>query len=194
MLSLTTPRLLIRPFTLDDLPAVHHMLDLDPARHDSGSYGALSLDQRAAWLRWTIESYSQLAWLHQPPYCDLAIELRATGELIGACGFAPCLAEFGQLPSLADPKVPAGATWPEVGLYWEIASGQRGQGFATEAGQALIDYGFQRLKLRRIVAMTRDDNPASIGVMHKLGMTVEHNLLPDPPWLQVVGIIEARTD
>ena len=56
----------------------------------------------------------------------------------------------------------------------------------------MIDYGFQQLKLWRIVATTRYDNTASIGVMRKLGMTVEHNTLPDPPWLQVVGIIEAR--
>jgi hypothetical protein len=47
---------------------------------------------------------------------------------------------------------------------------------------------------RQIVAMTRYDNPASIGVMRKLGMRIEHNLLPDPPWLQVVGIIESRTN
>lgn len=193
MLTLTTPRLLIRRFTLDDLPAVHQMLDLDPARNDPGSYGALSLEQRGDWLRWTIQSYHQLAWLHQPPYYDRAIELRATGELIGACGFAPCLAEFGQLPSLANGDTLHGLTWPEVGLYWEIASGQRRQGYAAEAGQALIEYGFQQLKLRRIVAMTRDDNPASIGVMRKLGMTVEANMLADPPWLQVVGIIESRT-
>jgi RimJ/RimL family protein N-acetyltransferase len=194
MLSLATPRLLIRPFTLDDLPAVHQMLDLDPARNDPGSYGSLSIEQRSDWLRWTIQSYTQLAWLHQPPYCDLAIDLNATGQLIGACGFAPCLAEFGQLPSLADGTALYGLSWPEVGLYWEIASGQRRQGSATEAGQALIDYGFRVLKLRRIVAMTKYDNAASIGVMRKLGMTVEHNMLPDPPWLQVVGIIESRTN
>ena len=96
MLTLTTPRLQIRPFTLDDLPAIHQMLDLDPARGDPASYGMLSLEQRQDWLRWTIQSYTQLAWLHQPPYFDLAMVLRATSELIGACGFAPCLAEFGQ--------------------------------------------------------------------------------------------------
>lgn len=181
MLSLATPRLLIRPFTLHDLPAVHQMLDLDPARNDPGSYGALSLEQRGEWLRWTIQSYAQLAWLHQPPYCDLAVDLSATGQVIGACGLAPCLAEFGQLPSLANGTALYGLSWPEVGLYWEIASGQRRQGFAAEAGRALIDYGFRELKLRRIVAMTKYDNPASIGVMRKLGMTVEHNMLPDPP-------------
>ena len=192
MLTLTTSRLLIRPFSLDDLPAVHRMLDQDPARGDPGSYGALSLEQRADWLRWTIQSYSQLAWLHQPPYFDLAIVLRSTSELIGACGFAPCLAEFGQLPSLSEESSLHGLTWPEVGLYWEIASGHRRQGFASEAGQALLDHGFEHLHLRRIVAMTRYDNAASIGVMRKLGMHIEHNVQQDPPWLQVVGILEKR--
>jgi RimJ/RimL family protein N-acetyltransferase len=191
MLSLITPRLLVRPFILEDLPALHRVLDLDPARGDPGSYGALSLDERAAWLHWTMQSYTQLAWLHQPPYCDLAIELRATGALIGACGFAPCLAEFGQIPSLADGTALYGLAWPEVGLYWEIASDQRRQGYAVEAGRALINYAFRQLKLRRIVAMTDHDNLASIGVMRKLGMHIEQNVLPDPPWLQVVGIIEA---
>lgn len=190
MLALTTPRLLVRPFVLDDLPAVHQMLDLDPARGDPGSYGALSLDQRGDWLRWTIQSYSQLAWLHQPPYFDLAVVLRTTNELVGACGFAPCLAEFGQLPSLAKDGALQGLTWPEVGLYWEITPGHRRHGYAAEAGQALLDYGFEHLRLRRIVAMTRYDNAASIGVMRKLGMRVEHNSLETPPWLQVVGFLE----
>jgi ribosomal-protein-alanine N-acetyltransferase len=192
MLTLATPRLLIRPFTLDDLPAVHQMLDQDPAGGDPGSYSALSLEQRADWLRWTIQSYSQLAWLHQPPYFDLAIDLRSTSELIGACGFAPCLAEFGQLPSLAEDTSLYGLTWPEVGLYWEISSAHRRQSFASEAGRALLDHGFEQLRLRRIVAMTRYDNTASIGVMRKLGMRIEHNVLQDPPWLQVVGILEKR--
>ena len=168
------------------------MLDLDPARGDPGSTGVLSLEQRGDWLRWTIQSYSQLAWLHQPPYFDLAVVLRATSELIGACGFAPCLAEFGQFPSQAEDGALHGLAWPEVGLYWEIASGHRRQGYATEAGRALMDYGFEQLRLRRIVAMTQYENAASIGVMRKLGMRVERNSLETPPWLQVVGFVELR--
>ena len=79
-----------------------------------------------------------------------------------------------------------------MGLYWEIASDHRRQGFASEAGQALLDHGFEHLRLRQIVRMTRYDNAASIGVMRKLGMRIEHNVLQDPPWLQVVGILEKR--
>ena len=52
MLTLTTSRPLIRPFTLDDLPAFHQMLDQASARIDPDSYGALRLEERTAWLRW----------------------------------------------------------------------------------------------------------------------------------------------
>ena len=40
--------------------------------------------------------------------------------------------------------------------------------------------------------MTAYENAASIGVMRKLGMRIEHNVLQDPPWLQVVEILERR--
>ena len=65
-----------------------------------------------------------------------------------------------------------------------------GQGYATEAAQALIDFAFQQLRVKRLIATTEYDNAASIGVMRKLGMTIAQNPLPDPPWLQVVGILD----
>ena len=40
-----------------------------------------------------------------------------------------------------------------------------------------------------IIATTTDDNAASIAVMRKVGMVVERNPLPEPPWFQVVGIL-----
>ena len=66
-------------------------------------------------------------------------------------------------------------------------------GYASEAAQALIDYAFQELRLKRIVATTSYDNIGSMGVMRKLGMRVEENLLGEPPWLQVVGVLENRS-
>ena len=58
--------------------------------------------------------------------------------------------------------------------------------------QALIDYAFTQLHLKRIVATTTYENIASIGVMRKVGMRIEKNPSPDPPWFQVVGILENR--
>ena len=57
----------------------------------------------------------------------------------------------------------------------------------------MIDDAFTRLRLKRIIATTEYDNHASQVVMHKLGMRLEHNLPPEPHWLQVVEILENRS-
>ena len=54
----------------------------------------------------------------------------------------------------------------------------------------MIGYAFGVLNLRRIVATTEHDNLASQGVMRTIGMRLERNPFPDPPWMQVVGIKE----
>ncbi len=53
----------------------------------------------------------------------------------------------------------------------------------------MLDYAFGEMRLKRIVATTTYDNTASIGVMRKLGMQIERNPQDDPPWLQVVGLL-----
>jgi ribosomal-protein-alanine N-acetyltransferase len=195
MPTLDTARLRIRPFVQADLDAIHLILDVES--------GAVELDDteglaavktaRREWLAWSVLNYPALARLHQPPYGDRAIVLRATGEVIGACGFAPVMLPFGQLPAFrpaaAAPDQPARNTH-EMGLYWEISSHQQRQGYATETGAALIRYAFTELNLQRIVATTSYDNVASIGVMRKLGMAILRNPLPEPPWMQIVGVLE----
>lgn len=56
--------------------------------------------------------------------------------------------------------------------YW-VAASAWGEGIATEASAALIDWGFATLRLRRIHARVLADNPASRRVVDKLGFTVE---------------------
>lgn len=53
----------------------------------------------------------------------------------------------------------------------------------------MIAHAFTDLRLKRIVATTEFDNLESQGVMKKLGMTLTRNPLPEPPWLQVVGVL-----
>ena len=45
-----------------------------------------------------------------------------------------------------------------------------GQGYATEAAGAWLDYGFDLLGLAEIVAFTDSDNHRSLAVMRRLGM------------------------
>jgi len=44
--------------------------------------------------------------------------------------------------------------------------------------------------VKRLIATTEYDNAASMGVMLKLGMRLEQNPFADPPWLQMVGILD----
>jgi RimJ/RimL family protein N-acetyltransferase len=76
-------------------------------------------------------------------------------------------------------------------LYYALSPARHRRGYATEAVRAMIDYAFRRLRLRRIIATTTYNNEASMGVMRKVGMCIEKNPFPDPPWLQVVGVLEA---
>ena len=187
---LETDRLLIRPFALADLDAIHEILDVELGAADVGDAGANQYEQRREWLQWTVMSYAELAKLYQPPYGDRAVMIKDTRQLIGACGYAPCLFPFGQLPAYGlDPTAP-GLNSTEFGLYYAISPAQQRRGYAAEATQALIDYAFTELRLRRIVATTTYDNAGSMGVMRRLGMRLERNPYPDPPWLQVVGILD----
>ena len=185
---LETDRLVVRPFVLDDLAAVHDLLDVQLGDAEVGTEGALPLAERECWLRWMVQTYEGLAYLRQPPYGDRAVTLGDTGQLIGACGYVPCLGPFCQVPALAGGR-PSRLWSPEFGLYWSIAPSHQRRGFATEAGRALVDWAFSTLNLGRIVAMTRYDNTASIRVMGKLGMRIERNPSPDPPWFQAVGFV-----
>jgi RimJ/RimL family protein N-acetyltransferase len=54
----------------------------------------------------------------------------------------------------------------------------------------MIAYGFEQLRLRRIVATTEHDNARSISVMRRLGMRLERNPRPEPAWFQTVGILD----
>ncbi len=189
---LETERLVIRPFTTEDLDDIHQILDIDLMTADFGTGGALTRQEREQWLQWTILSYEELAKLNQPPYGDRAVVLKQTQQIIGACGFVPSFAPFGQLLSLHSASHDAGAHFNSsaFGLFYAFSPAYQRQGYATEATQALIDYAFRELQLKRIVATTTYENVASIAVMRKVGMRIEKNLYLDPPWFQVVGILE----
>jgi [ribosomal protein S5]-alanine N-acetyltransferase len=178
--TLTTDRLVIRALAMDDAVQFKHLLDAafgkNPNRSDEVSRQLL---------QYNVLADGAHDALHQPPYEDRAIVLRSTGALIGAIGFAPCLAPFGQLPSFGG----TAHYTPEVGLFWALLPEQSRNGFATEAARAMLSYAFDDLRLRRIVATTEHDNVRSIAVMRRLGMTIERNPSPEPNWFQTVGVL-----
>lgn len=195
MPSLETTHLLIREFESEDLDAAYRLFDIELNADDLRTEKMATRQERAEWLEWSVRNYKQLANLNQPPYGDRAIILKYTKKLIGSCGFVPCLNAFEQMPNFAyhDKFANPGLYSPEFGLFYAISPSQRRQGYASEAAQALIDYAFGQLRLKRIVATTNYDNRGSMAVMRKLGMSIERNPLAEPPWLQVVGVLENQS-
>ena len=59
---------------------------------------------------------------------------------------------------------------PVVEVGWSIAPEHWGEGLATEAGRASVDWAFDVAGLDRVVSYTLHDNLASRRVMAKLGL------------------------
>jgi RimJ/RimL family protein N-acetyltransferase len=197
MNTLDTVRLHIRPFTMDDLPVAHQLLDQDL----QWAGPSVSLQQRQERLQ---RDVSLAAWADTGGiYGYRAVILQATNEIIGICGF---------LPILWSPRMQA-LFWPllfgesgasdayryacvELEVGYAVASRHRRQGYATEAVSALLLYAFRELQVRRIFASTNRSNIGSIGVMRRLGMRIAIN--PEQPQVEwpgapgVVGVVESR--
>jgi len=60
---------------------------------------------------------------------------------------------------------------PAVEVGWRLAREAWGQGFATEAARAALEFGFETIGLAEIVSFTVPDNERSRRVMERLGMT-----------------------
>ena len=188
-LLLETDRLRIRAFEPADLPVIHRILD---QTFGDGSLvdDPAALRERRSWLEWSVLSEKWLAELNQPPYGDRAIVLQETGAVIGAIGYVPLLMPFEQVPDLGGAAEPAAVrSTTEFGLFWTIDPPHKRRGYASEAARAMIDYAFQTLRLQLIVATTQFDNLASQGVMLKVGMRLARNPWPEPPWFQVIGVL-----
>ena len=61
-------------------------------------------------------------------------------------------------------------------LGYALRADAWGQGFATEAARAIIDFGFQALALHRISAAVGPENEASRAVLRRLGFIEEGRL------------------
>ena len=144
--TLETPRLILRPFVPGDLDHLAEILtDPDVTRYLPGGTPR-TYEQSEQILNFIIDHWNQhgFGWW--------AVTLKATGELIGWCGLK--LVE----------------TTGETEVLYTFVKAQWGQGYATEAARASLRYGFETLKLDRIIAVAVPENRASRHVMEKLGM------------------------
>lgn len=145
-----TDRLRLRPFGPDDAEALHRVVYSDPAVMAFLPGRAPRPLQRT---EEAIEFF--LDHWRRHGFGAWAVGRGADGVLLGQVG----------LQYLSNSQ--------DVELFYAIGSPYWGQGYATEAGRASLRYGFEEIKLRRIVGLVAPDNEASERVLRKLGMHYE---------------------
>ncbi len=147
---LTTPRLLLRTFRLDDLPH-YAALNADPevVRYLGGA--ALPRAQSDAIAEWAQQEYEREG------IGLLAVERRQDARFLGMCGLHHQ------------------AWYPDdIEIAWRLGYQHWGQGYATEAGSAWLDHAFGALDLPRVISITEVENIRSLAVMRRLGLTFDH--------------------
>jgi ribosomal-protein-alanine N-acetyltransferase len=149
-LVLQTARLSLRPFARTDVDFLYRLwTDPDVRRY-------LWDDELIP--RETAEEVveSSLASFGQHGFGFWTVSLRERDELIGFCGLRHFTDDFG-----------AG---PDVEILYGVAPAYWKQGIASEAAQAVLQFGFEQAGLETIQAGADPPNVASIRVMEKLGM------------------------
>jgi len=166
--TIETERLLLRPFTLDDVPdVVEYAKDIDVYRWTLNIPHPYSDKHAREYIASCLEKYEKREAF------DLAIASKETGRVIGGIGF---------------PNVDLENVNAEIGYclgkpYW-------GNGYTTEAAKAIIQYGFEEMGLERIYGKCFAGNDRSSRVLEKAGMKYEglhrHEILKDGKFIDAL--------
>jgi len=143
-----TERLILRRMTKDDTKNLMEIFS-DPVAmkyYPSTKNEGETLE----WIEWTQKNYEQYAvglWI---------VEDKVTGEFLGQCGI---------VPQEVDGVIEMEIGYLFVRRVW-------GNGYATEAALACKNYGFEKLKLNRMVSLPDVNNIPSTKVAERIGMQV----------------------
>ena len=156
---LSTERLVLRPVTADD----HAVLLAHWTQPDVRRFLFDGAAPSAAEVAETIgESIGDFA---ARGYGIWLIEYGSGTGLVGTAGLRP-LEESG------------------LEIFYSLAPGAWGQGYATEAARAVVEYGLGSLGLPEVLAEVDEGNTASVAVVKRLGMT---------PYAVVPGVLGPMT-
>ena len=142
-----TARLAIKPWSLDDAEEFFQLTqDAGFNLHPITRYTQKNIDSAKVWI--ATESNS----LENSGTGMLAVWEMTSGNLVGIAGLRVIGAE------------------QRFEVTYRFKEAAWGQGYATEAARAVLQYGFETLGLSEIAASITPDNKASKKVAEKLGM------------------------
>jgi ribosomal-protein-alanine N-acetyltransferase len=149
-----TERLLLRDLMETDWQSVHSYSS-DPEVVRYMSWGPNKEEETKGFIQRALASRNEIPRRNY----TLAIVVRNENELIGSCSI--CVSNLDNREG-----------WIGYCLnrrFW-------GKGYATEAANALVDFGFKKLNLHRIFATCDPANTASAHVLEKIGMKREGHM------------------
>jgi RimJ/RimL family protein N-acetyltransferase len=157
--QIETERLILREWRESDA-APFHAMSKDP--HVMKTLGPLmsrtESDALIAGLQQRQVEHGHTLW---------ALERKDDGAFIGSCGIVVALSGLPIAGKL------------EIG--WRLAHAAWGQGYAREAAQASLDWGFETLGAEEIWSITSALNNRSWGLMERLGLVRQHDMDFDHP-------------
>lgn len=142
-----TERLNLRQLSPGDASFILELLNDPSFLRYIGDKGVRTVEDAVQYiLRGPVESYRRLGfglWL---------VELKDSKTPIGICGLLKR------------------ETLPDADLGYAFLPRFRAQGYASESASAVMSYAINGLGLKRLLAVTNQDNAGSIKVLEKLGL------------------------
>ena len=151
MKILETRRLILRRQLPEDLDSLFKLYrDPDVVRYIPDA--PHTYEEAREELQWFLNGHPK-----HPEFGLWATIYKETGKFIGRCGL---------LPWTIDQR-------EEVEVAFLLAKEYWGQGLGTEVAQAILEYGFEQLRLSRLICLIDRDNLASIKIATRIGMIFE---------------------
>jgi len=149
-LNLETERLILRPFSEDDASLLFELNNDEDVTRYTGQGAYKNIEEALEFVKGykQYENYSM---------GRLNVFIKDTREYIGWSGLQ-------YLKAIN-----------EVDIGYRLIKKYWGKGYATEASKACLDYGFNTLKLDKIIRTAMKANIASINVFNKLGLKYSHD-------------------
>jgi RimJ/RimL family protein N-acetyltransferase len=151
--TLTTDRLVLRAFRESDVAALTALHSDPEVMRFLRPGGAPETRPRQAWEyvammtgHWLLKGYGK--W---------ALADRKTDELIGRVGYFDAPYE-----------------WPGLELGWTVSRHLWGQGYATEAAELALEWGFADCGMSDVISAIHPDNARSVKVARRLGESYRH--------------------
>jgi len=152
---LITERLVLRPVTTDDQATLLAHWTLPDVRRFLFDGAALSAAEVAATIQESARDFAAAGygiWLILEQDRPGLVSTAMTGTaLVGTAGLRP-LDDLG------------------LEIFYSLAPGSWGRGYATEAARAVVDHALGPLGLPEVLAEVDEGNAASVAVIKRLGM------------------------